>query len=131
MNEKAGRRWVDFTNMFSPNFYERRSQKGKIDSQVINIFALLGSALVNAANKILMKLTHNLKKIIPSYLHFSPNELDCSHFKSKPYPSVTKHSSIVVTTKKIFILLYNHMIEKGLTTTILKVKANINHRSRI
>jgi len=35
----------------------RRSQKRKKDNQVVSLFALLGSAPVKAASKMLMKLT--------------------------------------------------------------------------
>jgi len=35
----------------------RRSQKRKNDSQVVNLFMLLGSMSVKAADKMLMKLT--------------------------------------------------------------------------
>jgi len=49
--------WCQFNQHFMRSFYTRRSQKHKNDSQVISLFALLGSVCTKALCKILMKLT--------------------------------------------------------------------------
>ncbi len=51
---------VDFTNMFTCSFYTRRSQRHKMMDELTFIFALLGSACLKAAHKMLMKLTPNV-----------------------------------------------------------------------
>ena len=43
--------WGQFHKQFTGSFYVRRSQKRKKDSQVWQLFALLGSARVKAARK--------------------------------------------------------------------------------
>ena len=50
---------VNFINVFTRSFYARRSQKRKKDSQVKQLFALLGPACVKAACKLVFG---NLKK---------------------------------------------------------------------
>ena len=49
---------VNFTNMLTPSFYARRSQKCKKDSQLKLLFVLLGSARVKA-------LQQNIDEIDP------------------------------------------------------------------
>jgi len=48
---------VTFINMFMQSFYTRRSQKHKMTDDFSVIFALLGSTVVKASHKMLMKLT--------------------------------------------------------------------------
>ena len=55
--ERVMRTVVNFINMFTCSFYARRSQKRKKLLDMTVFFALLGSAHVNAASKMLMKLT--------------------------------------------------------------------------
>ena len=43
--------WGQFHHHFMSNFYVRRSQKFKKDSQIKQLFALLGPACVKAAHK--------------------------------------------------------------------------------
>jgi len=63
------RRWspsrLNFINVLHKAFYACRSQMCKNDSQVVNLFTLLGSTSVKAAYKTLMKLR-------PGILHLCP-----------------------------------------------------------
>ena len=54
---------VNFVNVFTPSFYECRSQKHKKLLDFTAFFALLGSTGVKAAHKMLVKLTHGLCSI--------------------------------------------------------------------
>ena len=53
---------VNFINKLIINFYASRSQKHKKDSQVKQLFALLGSAGVRAAHKLVDKIDHRSQK---------------------------------------------------------------------
>ena len=50
---------VNFINLFTHSFYARRSQKRKKAAWVDCFFAILGSACVKAARKMLVKLTYD------------------------------------------------------------------------
>ncbi len=54
---------VDFTNMFTHSFYSGRSQKQKRQSSHQCLFLLLGSSQLNAARKMLVKLTPGVSYI--------------------------------------------------------------------
>ena len=49
-----------FHQQFTSSFYARRSQKCKKDSQIKQLFLLLGLVCVKAARKLLMKLTPDI-----------------------------------------------------------------------
>ena len=69
----AARTGVNFTNVFTSSFYACRSQKRKKDSQVMQLFALLGSLRVKAARKMLVKLIPGGPCYMPSfYMRFRP-----------------------------------------------------------
>jgi hypothetical protein len=52
-----GRLGVDFINVFTANFYARGAQKRKKDSEVVNLFTLLGTSRVKAVRRTLKKLS--------------------------------------------------------------------------
>ena len=54
---------VNFINVFTPSFYDCRSQKRKKLLELTAFFVLLGSALVKAARKMLVILTPATAKL--------------------------------------------------------------------
>jgi len=56
--------WCQFIQHFAHSFYVRISQKRKKSSSHYGPFALLGSALVKALRKLLMKLTPDLPEML-------------------------------------------------------------------
>jgi len=57
--------WYQFHQRFTHSFFARGAQKRKKDSQVINLFTLLGSARAKAVHKYSM-----LVKLTPGPIHF-------------------------------------------------------------
>jgi len=55
-NEKISSTGVNFTDMFTKNFYQRRSQKPKTRVKSPGLFALLGSSFKKALN--LVEINH-------------------------------------------------------------------------
>ena len=55
---------VNFINVFMRSFYALRSQKRKKMLDLTDFFALLGSACVKAAHKMLVKLTPGAERLL-------------------------------------------------------------------